>query len=126
MRINAGVILALGVAMLVPLLISFVYRDGSWVSFAIPSAAMLTIGGLGFRISRAASSRALVFVSNRDVLVSVTLAWILAELFGGTPYLVEGTFIDPINATFEAMSGFTTTGATLLQDIEAPTQSIQF
>lgn len=67
-------ILALGVAMLVPLLISFVYRDGSWVSFAIPSAAMLTIGGLGFRISRAASSRALVFVSNRDVLVSVTLA----------------------------------------------------
>ncbi|CAN5571289.1 TrkH family potassium uptake protein [soil metagenome] len=126
LRINAGVILAIGLSLLVPLAISFVYRDGSWISFLIPAAAMMTAGGLGFWMSRSASSRAVVHVSNRDVLFSVTMAWILAAVLGGVPYLVEGTFVNPINSTFEAMSGFTTTGATLLPDIEAPSQSILF
>lgn len=126
LRINAGVILAIGLSLLVPLAISFVYRDGSWISFLIPAVAMTTAGGLGFWMSRSASSRAVVHVSNRDVLFSVTMAWILAAVLGGVPYLVEGTFVNPINSTFEAMSGFTTTGATLLPDIEAPSQSILF
>ncbi len=126
LRINAGVILALGLALLAPLAISFVYRDGSWASFALPAATMILVGGLGFWTSKPGSRRALVYVSNRDVLVSVAAAWMLAALLGGIPYLVEGTFVDPINSTFESMSGFTTTGATLLKDIEAPTQSILF
>lgn len=126
LRVNAGVVLALGVALLVPLAISFIYRDGSWVSFALPAAAMVAAGGLGFWATRPGSRRALVYVSNKDVLFAVTLAWVLAALLGGVPYLIDGTFVNPINSTFEAMSGFTTTGATLLQDIEAPTQSVQF
>jgi trk system potassium uptake protein TrkH len=65
-------------------------------------------------------------VSNRDVYLSVTLAWTLAALLGGTPFLVEGTFQSLLDSTFEAMSGFTTTGATLLSDIEAETPSILF
>jgi trk system potassium uptake protein TrkH len=47
-------------------------------------------------------------------------------LLGGAPYLIEGTFASPIDSTFEAMSGFTTTGATLLSDIEAESPSILF
>lgn len=50
----------------------------------------------------------------------------LAAVLGGTPFLVEGTFASPLDSTFEAMSGFTTTGATLLSDIEAETPSILF
>jgi trk system potassium uptake protein TrkH len=65
-------------------------------------------------------------VSNRDVYLSVTLAWTLAALLGGTPFLVEGTFHSLLDSSFEAMSGFTTTGATLLSDIEAQTPSILF
>ena len=126
LRINAGVILALGIAMLVPLMVSFLYQDGSWASFAIPATLMIAAGGAGFWVSRAVSRSKLVYVSNRDVLISVAAAWLLAAILGGIPYLVEGTFIDPINSTFEAMSGFTTTGATLLKDIEAPTQSVLF
>src|SRR3712207_638871 len=66
------------------------------------------------------------FVSNRDVYLSVTLAWTLAALLGGVPFLIEGTFHSILDSTFEAMSGFTTTGATLLSDIEAQTPSILF
>ena len=65
-------------------------------------------------------------MSNRDVYLSVTLAWTLAALLGGVPFLVEGTFDSLLDSSFEAMSGFTTTGATLLSDIEAQTPSILF
>ncbi|MGB3681994.1 MAG: TrkH family potassium uptake protein [Rubrobacteraceae bacterium] len=87
---------------------------------------MILAGGFCFRVSRSGSGTTPVYVSNRDVLVSVAAAWMLSAVLGGVPYLIEGTFVDPINSTFEAMSGFTTTGATLLPDIEAPTQSILF
>ncbi|HEX2729093.1 MAG TPA: TrkH family potassium uptake protein, partial [Rubrobacteraceae bacterium] len=50
----------------------------------------------------------------------------LAALVGGIPFLIEGSFNSLVDSTFEAMSGFTTTGATLLSDIEAETPSILF
>lgn len=128
-RINAGVILAIGVSMLVPLLLSLYYGDGSWESFLIPSLVMIFGGGLGMwatRFVRNSSSKVVESVSNRDIYLSVTLAWTVAALLGGTPFLVEGTFGSPLDSTFEAMSGFTTTGATLLSNIEAETPSILF
>ncbi|HEX2182175.1 MAG TPA: TrkH family potassium uptake protein, partial [Rubrobacteraceae bacterium] len=85
--------------------------------------------GLGLWLTRRPrpfSSRAVGYLSNRDVYLSVTLAWTLAALLGGLPFLIEGTFPSLIDSTFEAMSGFTTTGATLLSDIEGQTPSILF
>ncbi len=125
-RINAAVTATLGVALLVPLALSLLYGDGSWRSFLLPGAAMVAAGGLGVFAARPPSGRSVGYVSNRDVYLSVTLAWVLAALLGGVPFLVEGTFQSPIDSTFEAMSGFTTTGATLLSDIEAQTPSILF
>lgn len=51
---------------------------------------------------------------------AVTLAWISAALAGSLPLLISGTFDTPIDGFFEAMSGFTTTGATLLTDFQQP------
>jgi trk system potassium uptake protein TrkH len=121
--VNAGVVLAIGLALLVPLALSFLYRDGSWGSFLIPAAVMIPLGAAGLRASRL---RRVGFVLERDVYVAVTLAWVLAAVLGGVPYLLEGTFASPLDSTFEGMSGFTTTGATLLADIEAETPSLLF
>ncbi len=121
--VNAGVVLALGLALLVPLALSLLYRDGSWGSFLIPAAVMIPLGAAGLWASRL---RNVSFVLERDVYFAVTLAWILAAVLGGVPYLLEGTFASPLDSTFEGMSGFTTTGATLLADIEAETPSILF
>jgi trk system potassium uptake protein len=124
-RVNAGVVLAIGLALLVPLALSLLYRDGSWASFLLPGALMVAAGIVGIRLA-SPRGRAPEYVSNRDVYLSVTLAWTLAALLGGTPFLVDGTFHSLLDSSFEAMSGFTTTGATLLSDIEAESPSILF
>jgi trk system potassium uptake protein TrkH len=124
-RVVSGVVLALGLALLVPLALSLLYRDGSWASFLLPGAAMALIGGVGLRLT-APPARTPRYVSNRDVYLSVTLAWVVAALLGGVPFLIEGTFDSLLDSTFEAMSGFTTTGSTLLSNIEAQTPSILF
>lgn len=121
--VNAGVMLALGLALLVPLILSLLYRDGSWHSFSIPAALMIPLGAAGLWASRLRNAG---YVLERDVFFSVTLAWVLAAFLGGVPYLLEGTFTSLVDSTFEGMSGFTTTGATLLSDIEAETPSILF
>jgi trk/ktr system potassium uptake protein len=124
-RVNAGVILAIGLALLAPLALSLLYRDGSWLSFLLPSV-VLVVAGAGAIRAASPRGRSPEYVSNRDVYLSVTLAWTLAAVLGGTPFLVEGTFHSLLDSSFEAMSGFTTTGATLLSDIEAQTPSILF
>jgi trk system potassium uptake protein TrkH len=123
MGVNAGVVLALGLTLLVPLALSLPYRDGSWESFLIPAAVMIPLGAAGLWASRLRSVR---YVLDRDVYLSVTLAWVLAAFLGGIPYVLEGTFTSLLDSTFEGMSGFTTTGATLLAEIEAETPSILF
>jgi trk system potassium uptake protein TrkH len=124
-RVNAGVILAIGLALLVPLAVSVLYRNGSWMSFLLPALAMFAIGAGGILATRP-RGRAPEYVSNRDVYLAVTLAWTFAALLGGTPFLIEGSFHSLLDSSFEAMSGFTTTGATLLSNIEAETPSILF
>ena len=124
-RVVSGVIFALGLALLVPLALSLLYRDGSWASFLLPGAAMALAGGAGLRLT-VPPARTPRYISNRDVYLSVTLAWIVAALLGGVPFLIEGTFDSPLDSTFEAMSGFTTTGSTLLSDIDAESPSILF
>ncbi len=123
--VNSGVVLAIGLALLVPLVLSLAYADGSWRSFLLPAVAMVSAGAGGAFLTRS-RGRATQYVSNRDVYLSVTLAWTLAALLGGVPFLIEGTFPNLIDSTFESMSGFTTTGATLLSDIEGETPSILF
>jgi trk system potassium uptake protein TrkH len=121
--VNAGVILAIGLSLLVPLVLSLAYADGSWKSFLVPAAVMIPLGAAGLRASRL---RAVGYVQDRDVYFAVTLAWVLAAVLGGIPYVLEGTFTNLLDSTFEGMSGFTTTGATLLAEIEAETPSILF
>ena len=65
-------------------------------------------------------------ISNRDSFLTVTIAWILFLIFGSLPYLVSSTIPSFINAFFESASGFTTTGASILKDVEILPYSILF
>jgi trk system potassium uptake protein TrkH len=65
-------------------------------------------------------------ISNRDGYVAVTLSWLLFAVMGTLPYIISGTIPSFINAFFESTSGFTTTGATVVADIESLPFSILF
>ena len=57
-------------------------------------------------------------IHRKDAIGVVVLVWSLTGVFGGMPFMVEGALLDPAAALFEAFSGFTTTGATVIGDIE--------
>lgn len=64
------------------------------------------------------------FLTNRDGLLFVTASWVLSSLLGALPFWLSGAIPSYIDAFFETMSGFTTTGASILTDIEAMPRSL--
>jgi trk system potassium uptake protein TrkH len=115
-----NIILAL--AMLAPLLISLFYKQGDTSTFLYSFLITGTIGAILFVVFRGPVSE----VSHREGFVIVALSWISASLFSSVPYLLSGAFPSPVYAIFEAVSGITTTGASILTDIEALPHSILF
>ena len=65
-------------------------------------------------------------LTRRDGFGVVTFGWIVITLFGSLPYLLSGVINQPISALFETMSGFTTTGASVLSNLEYQPKSILF
>ena len=65
-------------------------------------------------------------ISNRDGYLVVTLSWLLFLLMGALPYMIGGTIPSFIDAFFESSSGFTTTGSTIIPDVEILPYSILF
>lgn len=108
----------LALVMLTPLLVALYYGE-SMVPFA---AAVVITGILGLVLSRKYSAQGEWKV--KEGFAIVAFGWLSVAFFGSIPYLLDG--ISPVNALFESMSGFTTTGATILQDIESHSKSILF
>jgi trk system potassium uptake protein TrkH len=74
----------------------------------------LLVGAPLFRYGQIHASKAL---GRRDAVLAVTLIWVVAGISGGLPFVI-GAGMDPASAFFEAVSGFTTTGATVIADID--------
>ncbi len=92
--------------MLVPALFSVVVSDGNASMFFIPAAAALTLGAAIFYLTYEPDS----YTSIRDVFLIVVFGWIGVAAVGALPYTLSG-LMTPIDAFFESMAGFTTTGA---------------
>jgi trk system potassium uptake protein TrkH len=97
----------IGVLMVIPGLVSAIYKEPlGVVSFGI-SSLLAIIAGLILKHFGENSD-----MGNRDAFATVSLSWLLAAMIGALPYLMLG--LGPMDAVFESMSGFTTTGATIL------------
>lgn len=83
------------------------------------------VGGILFWIGRRAKSQQLF---RKEAMATVGLSWVLATVLGGLPYLLSNTHLSAdqpmtvVDALFEAQSGFSTTGATVITDLETPSQ----
>ena len=110
----------LGLAALVPAAVAVGYSEPFWPFLA---AGAITSGG-GWLLDRATGD--ISQVGAREGFLVVALTWLVAAAFGALPYLLSGEpqLDRPVDAYFEAMSGFTTTGSTLLTDIEALPRSL--
>lgn len=115
-------LLFLALAMLLPALWSLAGQGPDRMAFLQAIFLTLAAGGLLFWFFSPSRGRELSIVENFTL---VTLAWFVAGIFGALPYHFYGVFDgNYIHAYFEAVSGFTTTGATLIEDVEALPQGI--
>ncbi len=112
----------LSLALVAPIVVALIYGD-SLRPFLIP----LVVGiAAGFTVERLAGRRA-NDVGVREAFAGVALTWLAAALLGAAPYMLDGGDIRaPVDAYFEAMSGFTTTGASVMGDIASHSEAILF
>jgi trk system potassium uptake protein TrkH len=122
-RFVAILVLFLSISMVLPLLVSLIYDDGSTRALLFSILISCSVGLIFFLLTRGKESPPL---NHRDGIAIVTLGWIMAGLFGTLPYLFSGWIPDFTNAYFESLSGFTTTGASIVNDIEVLPEGILF
>ena len=99
--------------MLLPLAWSLFYREPDALAFVISASISVVSGLLLWRLIPVGKGR----LSRREAIMLVAGGWILASAFGTLPYVLAGIFPSYLDAYFEAMSGFTTTGATVFDPL---------
>lgn len=119
---NLGrIILIIGLAMLSCLAWSIPYHEA--VTIALLKAAAITLGcGLLLYLSSARAQD----INFKEGFVLVSLSWLVASLFGSLPYIFSGYLPSFFDAFFETVSGFTTTGASVVSDVEAWPKGLVF
>lgn len=117
-----GTILAVGLALLVCGLIGLLEgRDGPEFLVCGLVGGLLGFLLFGFASRAEGTGRVIKPISG---LLAVTLAWVLAGLYGAVPFVLTGAIPDPVGAFFEATSGFTTTGATVIDDVSGQSDAV--
>lgn len=122
-RILSFVVILLGTAMIPSCVVSLLYKEYSTaLSFFTLIMILLILGlSINFAIKVKVSKLKL-----REGFLIVALSWFLASLLGCLPYLITGSISSFSNAFFESASGFTTTGATIIEDVENLPKGILF
>jgi trk system potassium uptake protein TrkH len=100
----------------------FVDESGTVVNMAISSLICLAGGILFHHLGRKAD----ITIHAREAIAIVTLGWLAVSVFGAIPFILEGILINPIDAFFEAASGFTTTGATVITDLNVCSKALLY
>ena len=103
-----------GAFLMLPALVAIVYREAMVYPYLLMAGSCLLIGQI--LTWKKPKSSALY---TRDGFVSVALSWIVMSIFGALPFVLTGDIPFFVDALFETVSGFTTTGASILTDVEA-------
>lgn len=112
-----------GVLMIAPLAITYIYKEPliNKLAFLLPIIGVTFIGGL-LQIPKCKRNT----LYQREGFILVALAWIVMTLFGALPFVINGDIPHYADACFEIMSGFTTTGSSIIQDISVLSHSTLF
>jgi len=112
--ILGGLFFFLGVALLLPLIVSLIYNENSWSAFLVTALSTMAGGAFLFWFFRPKEE-----LRMREAFLIVTLTWFVGSLIGAFPFTLSGTLESYTDAVFETMSGLSTTGATILGGLTA-------
>lgn len=99
--------------LLCPLLVGTIYGEYTWLDYLIPIAGLVAIG-LPLALLKPKDRS----IHVKEGFVTVAFVWILMSLFGALPFVLSGAIPNYIDALFETVSGFTTTGASILDGVK--------
>lgn len=116
------VVMILGVAMFFPIFCGLYYGEKEWIVFLCSSIFTFFVGFILYR----STLRFKEDLHPREALGLVTLSWLIASFFGTIPYIFTKTLATFSDAFFESMAGFTTTGVSLIPDLEVVSRSVLF
>ena len=114
-RVLGFLLIVEGIAMLLALMVSIIYNEHDLSAFLISSLINIGIGGTFVFATQKANKD----IGKREGFIIVSLVWIVFSFFGCLPFILSSSIPNFTNAFFETMSGFTTTGSSILDNIEA-------
>jgi trk system potassium uptake protein TrkH len=121
-RVLGFLLLVEGVAMLLALAVSLIYGGDDTFGILISSGINLVTGLILLLLTAKATKD----IGKKEGFIIVSSVWVVFSFFGSLPYVLSGAIPNFTNAFFETMSGFTTTGSSILNDIESLPHGILF
>ena len=118
LKLFSILVMFFSISFIVPIITSFIYKDGALSIFVITFSVVFMVGFLGWLISKNNTEE----MTQKDGFLVITLFWIVLSSAGSIPFILSGmTFIDSF---FESMSGITTTGATVIPNLSVLPESL--
>ncbi len=120
-RLLGRILLVGAAAQLIALLVALLYHEGDWLPLLVSALIAGAVGGLLQLIPNTGET-----LRAREGLATVALSWVCLSAFGALPFVLGGYVTSFTDAFFETASGFTTTGSTILTNVEALPKGILF
>ena len=102
-------------------IVAFIYGEGV-KAFSLPILIAFVVGSIGIILGRKAGKT----MGRKDGYIVVSVTWVVFTIIGMLPFLLDGSIPDVASAFFETMSGFTSTGATIIDDIDSMPRCLLF
>lgn len=123
LRIIGFLLMIEGFFMLLSIPVALYYREQSYLSILYSGLFTSGVGAMFFLFLRKHTKK---IIGKREGYLIVSFTWVITSFFGALPFILSGAIPNFTDAFFETMSGFTTTGASILSDIEAVPKGILF
>lgn len=120
--VTGQMICAQAILLLLPLIVSAVYTESCAFSFMITIAVSAVIGALMVIVFKPKDK----VIYSKEGFIIVALSWVLMSLIGALPFTLSGEIPSYVDAVFETVSGFTTTGASIVTDVESMSHGTLF
>ena len=112
--VGGTVICTVGFLLFIPLITEIIYQTESWQSYAVPILLYLIVGGSLVITNRNVELK----ISTKEAFIITSLSWILLSLLCAVPFIYTQSGLSVVDSLFESMSGITTTGATILNNLD--------